>query len=286
MVRAGLHIPPAGRRSIAIARAVTLRVRDDYGGRDRRKEYEALLRKACDMGYKLVSLAEFHARTSVGAGPGCRWLVLRHDVDIGDVAGNASFFAIERNLGAQSTFYFRQSTARTHERLMQPLIDAGFEVGYHFEEAATVAKGRGLRSRGAVFEHRREIEDLFQSNCWAFRARWNPHLQSVASHGDWINRRLGFTNNELVSSELLTACDLRFEAYGPDLLGRSDVYVSDVAVAPERWARGYGPEDALGDERGPIYMLTHEARWHTARAARARADVVRLVDAVRYAARR
>ena len=273
-------------RAIALARAIALRLREDYGGNDRRAEYEGQLRVASGMGYDLISLAEFHTRTGRSDASARRWLVLRHDVDIPDTVGNESFFYIERDVGARSTYYFRQSTAGAHERLIRRLTDAGFEVGYHFEEAATVAKRRGLHSRAAVLEMRPEIEELFQRNCEAFRRRWNPQLQSVAAHGDWINGRLGFSNNEFISSELLSACDLRFEAYGPDVLGPSDVYVSDVASPPARWARGYRLGDALHDERGPIYLLTHECRWHTARVARARADFDRLVDALRYAVQR
>ena len=61
-----------------------------------------------------------------------------------------------------------------------------------------------------------------------FRARYAPDLRSVASHGDWMNRALGFRNNEFVTAELLAACDLDFEAYDESVLGRADAYVPSV----------------------------------------------------------
>ncbi len=256
-------------------------MRDDYGRPDRMAEYRALLDRARDAAYEMMSLSEFESRASRGEMPG-RWLMLRHDVDIRDVAGNERFFAAERAVGARSTFYFRLWTAPAHRTLIGRLIDAGFEVGYHFEEAATIAKRHRLRSRGAVLARRDEINELFRRNCADFRSRWNPDLTSVASHGDWINRRLRIANHELLSPGLMRDCGLRFEAYGPEVKSRADVYVSDVATPPARWSEGYGLEDAVRDTRSPIYLLTHERRWHTARAAVAAADFERIVDGLRY----
>ena len=257
------------------------RIRDDYGGADRFAEYAGLLRAVRDAGYETMSVARFHERASFGEPVG-RWVALRHDVDIRDVAGNEAFFAAEREVGATSTFYFRLSTAPPHRAFIARLLDAGFEVGYHFEEGATIAKRHRLDSREALLARRPEIQDLFRRNCAAFRRQWNRDLVSVASHGDWVNRRLGTTNNELISAELLAECGLRFEAYGADVLGRADVYVSDVASPPERWTGGYGLADALRDTRSPIYVLAHERRWHSARGAAARADADRLIDGLRY----
>jgi hypothetical protein len=261
-------------------------IRRRYGARDRQGEYAGLLGAAGDAGFELMSLAGFHARSSLDRAPRGRWLALRHDVDICDPVGNEAFRAIEVEAGARSTFYFRWSTVGAHERLIQRLLQDRFEVGYHFEEAATVAKRRGLASRPAVEARRDEIADLMRHNCATFRERWNPDLQSIASHGDWANRRLGFANNEFVTPELLAACGLQFEAYGDEILGRVAAYVSDVATPPQVWTGGYGLIDALRDERAPICLLTHERRWHTNRRASATADFDRLRDEIVYRWRR
>jgi hypothetical protein len=262
--------------------AALRRVRKDYAGRDRGAEYALLLGSALDAGYTIVPLAEFHRRVHRAEGSGGPLLALRHDVDIRNVAGNEAFRTIERSAGVRSTFYFRRSTAASHASLIRELLRDGFEVGYHFEEGAAVAKRLHLRGRDEVLRGRGEAEDEFRRNCAEFRRRWNPDLSSAAAHGDWLNRRLAFSNHELVSGPLLAECGLLFEAYGDDLMGRADVYVSDVASPPEVWTAGYGLADALHDARDPIYMLTHERSWFPSRRASADADLRRLADAIRY----
>jgi hypothetical protein len=269
-----------------VAFTVAHRLRDNYIGRDRGAEYSVLLRSARDAGYDLIPLAEFYARERSPDRAVQKLLVLRHDVDIRDVAGNERFRSIERAIGARSTFYFRRSTAAAHRRLIGDLLRDGFEVGYHFEEAAVLAKQQGLGCRSQVFGQRPAIEELFRRNCAKFRRRWNPDLVSVASHGDWINRRLGFENHEPLSPGLLAECGLLFEAYGDDIVGRADVYVSDVARSPARWAGDYGLAEALREARDPICVLTHERNWFTNRRANAEADLDRLADGFRYRLRR
>ena len=212
--------------------AAAAQVRRRYGGTDRAAEYARLLRLARDAGYELVTLREFAARTAQPGSPRDRLVALRHDVDIADVAGNRAFHELELAAGARSTFYFRWSTAPHHRALIKRLLADGFEVGYHYEETATIAKRRTLASREEVEAHRDEIADLMRHRCAEFRRRWNPDLASAASHGDWSNRLLGIPNHELVDARLLAECGLAFEAYGEQILGRADVYVSDVAAPP------------------------------------------------------
>jgi hypothetical protein len=274
--------PPGSMTPLASLRATARTVARHYGGRDRLSEYGRLIRTATGAGYEAVTLGRFHEDAAAGPWPVGRRLVLRHDVDIRDPVGNEAFYAAELAAGARSTFYFRLSTVEAHRPLIGRLLRDGFEVGYHFEEAATVARQYGLGSRAAVEERRDQIHDLFRRNCELFRASWNPGLVSVASHGDWINRRLGFVNHEFVSRELLQECGLAFEAYSTEILDRVDVYVSDVASPPAYWSGGYGLADALRDGRDPICMLTHERRWHVDRRASLSADTARTIEGVRY----
>jgi hypothetical protein len=266
---------PVGRRVGAIAR----RIRSDYGGRDRAAEYRSLLETARDAGYELVSLTAFRAAVADGteASPR-RVLGLRHDIDVQDVAGNQAFLAAETAVGATATYYLRLATAPAHAAFAGRLRDAGFEVGYHYEEAATVAKRIRARDRAAVEAQRPAIEAAFQHDVERFRARYAPDLRSVASHGDWMNRRLGFRNNEFVTPELLAACGLEFEAYDASIVGRADAYVSDVVAPPAIWAGGLGPAEAIAAGATRIVMLTHERQWHTARLASLRADATRLFE--------
>jgi hypothetical protein len=261
-------------------------VRRRYWVTDRAAEYARLLHLARDGGYELVTLAEFASATASPDTPRSPMIALRHDVDICDAAGNRVFYELELAAGARSTFYFRWSTAGSHRALIRRLLADRFEVGYHYEETATVIKRHTLSTRAEVEAHRDEIADLMRAHCTEFRRRWNPDLVSGASHGDWANRRLGIANHELVTPELLAACGLSFEAYGEAVLGRADVYVSDVASPPSTWARNYGLDTAMRDGHSRICMLTHERRWHLNRWAALRADVDRAMDEAAFHLRR
>lgn len=257
-------------------------LRRRYAGGGRGADYARLLRLATDAGYELVSLREFAARSGQTSVERPLMIALRHDVDIADVAGNEMFHELELAAGARSTFYFRWTTARPHRRLIDRLLADGFEVGYHYEEAATIAKRECLADRASLEQHREEVAQLMRWRTAEFRRRWNPRLRSAAAHGDWANRRLGLANHELVTRELLTACGLEFEAYGDEILGRADVYVSDVAPPQLQWRDDYGLEAAIADGHRWICMLAHERRWHVNRVAGLEADVRRACDEVSY----
>ena len=260
--------------------AIGQRIRDDYLGRDRMEEYRGLLRSAQDGGYRLVSLAEF--REGIRDPDDERWLALRHDVDIVDVEGNHAFHRIERELGAHATFYFRRSTAPAHARLIAWLLEDGFEVGYHYEEAATYAKRSRAHDATDLERLRPAIEAAFRRNTDAFRRRWNAELRSAAGHGDWINRQLGIRNGDFVTPRVLADAGLDFEAYDDSILGPGSTYVSDVATPPALWASDLSLAAALSAGAPRIVLLTHERQWHTGRLANLRADTHRLFEAFEY----
>ena len=254
-----------GRRVAAIGR----RVRADYGGKDRAAEYRTLLETARDAGYALVSLGAFRAAVAAdAAAPAGPILALRHDIDVTDVAGNEAFLAAETAVGATATYYLRLATAPAHAAFVGRLHDAGFDVGYHYEEAATAGQAdpcaRPGRRRGRAARPSRPPSGGTSSGS----ARATPPTSARSrSHGDWMNRALGFRNNEFVTPELLAACGLDFEAYDASILGRADAYVSDVATPPAMWADGLGLTEAIAAGSTRIVMLTHERQWHTNRTA-------------------
>ena len=267
----------------ALLRAARHRFVADLDPRDRAREYRALLASARQRGYRIVSLSTFwRAVHDPARAIETPMLVLRHDVDLPDRRGNEMFHRIERELGASATYYFRLGTIDAHRDLVGRLLAGPFEVGYHYEEAAAVARQHGVRSRVGLLDLREEIVQRFLSNVELFRRRWNPDLMSAAAHGDWLNRRLRITNGEFIDDEVLEAAGLEFEAYGQGVMLNADVYVSDVAPAPERWKDGYGLDAALRDGRSPIYLLTHERQWHGAPTVKVRDDAGRLAAELDY----
>lgn len=126
------------------ARTISLRIRQDtasgIAARSMPSRPRLRLRQATSSSLLLC----FRRGLWLANDSNCRLLVLRHDVDVRDVAGNEAFVAVERAVGARSSFCSRRSTAGEHARLVRRPLDVGFEVGY----------------------------------------RWNPQPQSVAAHGD------------------------------------------------------------------------------------------------------
>ena len=103
-------------------------------------------------------------------------MVLRHDVDT-DPTTAAAMWQIARSLGVRASFYFRLSTLDID--LMRRIAESGSEAGYHYEEAATVAKRERLRTRERALQEMPRMRDLFRRNlddlrkAAASRSRWS-----------------------------------------------------------------------------------------------------------------
>lgn len=256
------------------------RLRSEFFSPDRGDEYSQLLGDARARGYEIRSLESVWSDVE-----GTHLsIALRHDVDRPATRPAREVFSREKSAGVKSTFYFRLKDFPHNEALVGELLDAGFDVGYHYEEAAAIAKELALRSRQELGKHGPRISDQFRANVALIRDRYHPGMRSVSSHGEWVNSRLGFPNHEFVSEELLAECGLWFEAYHPRFTQESS-YVSDVARYPERWTDGYSLVVAMDAGHARICVLTHPERWFRAPTVNAAYLVRRGLDEIRYWAR-
>ena len=124
--------------------------------------YRALLDSILRAGYRIISVGDFWEEATAGdIGPSERCLVLRHDVDT-DPRTAARMWRIDRDLGVQSSYFFRLSTLAPE--LMVQIADEGGESSYHYEELATIIKRRGLRRPTDVAMHIPEARELFAEN--------------------------------------------------------------------------------------------------------------------------
>ena len=243
--------------------------------------YSAFLEAARQRGYDMITLIDSLERFRRGTSTRpC--VAIRHDVDINNVAGNRRFFQVEQAQGATATYYFRLCTAPSHQALINHLLHAGFEVGYHFEEGAEVAKQRQLNTREAVFCCRDEIQEQFKNNCELFRQRYNPHLRSVSAHGDWINRHLKFSNNDLVDETLLAQCGLDLEAYNSTFKGYFNLSLTDVYLSPEIWKGENDWIDRFRGVSGSVHILAHERQWYPSPLVNMGENIKRLTETIRY----
>lgn len=246
------------------------RIYSDYLMADRTSDYEMLLRAAIGAGYALMSVRDF---TALGQGGPQRIMVLRHDIDT-DPATARRFFEIERSLGVRASYYFRLTTLDT--RLMVEIEEYGSEASYHFEEIADFVKLHGIHCTGVLRARMGEVEDRFFINFTDIERRTGIKLRTVASHGDFVNRKLGIINHELLQNAALRQrCGITHEAYDAALMHCFDIYISDRPF-PELYCP-CSPLQAFGTyER--IYFTSHPVNWRTNWRESSRHNLTRLLE--------
>ncbi|RPI28520.1 MAG: hypothetical protein EHM70_16620, partial [Chloroflexota bacterium] len=150
--------------------------------------YEAMLSAALHCGYEVHNVSSFWRLVSASMiNPKTRYLILRHDIDT-DRGAVEEFWKIENKLGLKASYYFRLSTLDIP--WMQQIEQCGSEASYHYEEISTVAKEKALKDTESIQREMAFIRERFKLNLESLRARSGLPMTTVASHGDFINRRI------------------------------------------------------------------------------------------------
>jgi hypothetical protein len=247
----------------------------DYLMPSRLPEYEALLVRANQRGYRQLSVRDFHYAIRQEAAPPARVLVHRHDID-SDLRTARKMFALETKHGVRASYYFRLRTL--DYGFMRDIEAAGSEASYHYEEVATYAKRHRMRRGDEVRARFPEIRELFVRNFMRIGGHLGTPMTTVASHGDFANRRLKVINHELLSDPgLRRRCGIECESYDTDLLRHFDVYISDRPHPVYYYP--LSPFDALGRHER-VCFLTHPVQWETNWLESTRCNVVRLAEEV------
>ncbi|RZA36443.1 MAG: hypothetical protein EOP92_05380 [Lysobacteraceae bacterium] len=267
--------------------AMLNRVYADYLMPSRLGEYEALVREVAAAGYAQLSVRDFFrqiqgAQDASGKSAVCPRgpsFVHRHDID-SDLRTARKMFDIESRHGVHASYYFRLCTLDFG--FMREIEAAGSEASYHYEEVADFAKRRRLRSADAVRQRFPEIRELFARNFNGIVERLGSPITTVASHGDFANRRLKVINHELLRDEgLRKRCGIECESYDAELLRCFDIYISDRKHPVYYYP--LSPFEALGKYRH-ICLLTHPVQWETNWVESTRCNVRRLVEEVAWRA--
>jgi hypothetical protein len=190
---------------------------------------------------------------------------------------------IERELGMVGTWFFRRSTWDVP--FMRELVAAGCEVGYHYEELATVIKRQGVGSAEAARAQIGAARVLLRASLAELRADSGLPLDVLAAHGDFANRAVDVSNVELLADPGFRAqVGVRLEAY--DVEKHIDARASDGGSRPpEYWSPAH-PAEALRRGLRVVELLLHPRPWGRAPAENARADLHRLGEGCVYAIRR
>jgi hypothetical protein len=260
-----------------VLRKIAGRLYENFLMPSRLAEYAGLLKLALDNGYSVLSLENYLKIIKNNESKPERFLILRHDVD-SDVETAKLMLEIESELGVQASYYFRLQTVDT--ALMHRIALTGGEAGYHFEEIATFIKMRGLKTRAEVEKRLPEIRDLFRQNLLTLRSRTGLPIRIVASHGDWINRRLRVFNQELVNKELRDEMAIEAEAYDSRLAEGISCRISDSNY-PYFW-NPLNPKIPLSEGSPVVYMLTHPRHWVSNVRENLKLELTRVSESCRY----
>ncbi len=260
-------------------KSVGHRVYADFLMPPRLDAFRRLLSSAIEAGYAIVSIERAWELIKAGeVDPDRRYLVLRHDIDT-DPGTGAAMLTVERELGAQGSYFFRLSTLDMG--LIAQIAAAGGGVGYHYEELATVAKERRLRTRSEALAHVPEAQERFLQNLGRLRTATGLPLRVAASHGDFVNRSLGLPNwTILADPEVRRTADIELETYDDAFMSHVSSRHSDTHY-PRFWIPG-GPGPAIARGEPFIYLLVHPRHWRVARLINARDDAGRLVESLLY----
>jgi hypothetical protein len=252
------HPCPGHASTRRAASLVWHRVYADFLMPSRLGAYRGLLEAAQRADYRVTAIQEF-------------WDLLG-DVDT-DPPTAGAMWQVERALGVNGSYFFRLSTLDL--ALMAAIGEAGGEVSYHYEELAAVAKDRRSRTREDALRHLPEAQDRFRRNLGRLRSVTGLPMRVVASHGDFVNRRLGIANWVILADrQFRRDVGVELEAYDDELMSQLPIRSTDTAP-PRCWI----PDDPLAAiRRGEpvVYVLVHPRHWRVDRAGNARDDLRRL----------
>lgn len=282
--------PRIGRAAV---RDIADRVYADFLMPSRLNAYASLLELALGSGYEVHSVGSFwrlapspcDAQPADPPGPGSppsrppgRILVLRHDVDT-DPATARAMWRIDRHLGVRSSYFFRLGTLDVD--LAEQIAAGEGEVGYHYEELASVIKRRRIRTRAAALAVLPMTRGIFAANLERMREQTGLAMRVAASHGDFVNRRVGVANWEILADPTFRAqVGIDLETYDASLLACLPHRFTD-SLHPRYWEPA-DPASAIRAAEPVVSLLVHPRHWRPDRAGNLRDDLRRLVEEARY----
>lgn len=244
------------------------RIYNDYFLPERMDEYEKLLKSYLEKNYEFLCIKDYQKMKN-----NQKYIFIRHDID-SDVIYARKMFEVEKKLNIHTTYYFRLETL--DKELIKEILDYGSEVGYHYEEIATFCKKNKKFNKDFIDKNLVKIQELFQKNINFIQEEYNIKLSSIASHGDFINRKINLTNQYLYTNELKNKLNL-IEAY--DIETNIEFRTSDC-MYPKFFKED--PLKGLKENKKRVLLLIHTRYWGKNPCERIKLDFKRLIDAIKY----
>ena len=251
---------------------------NDFLRPDRTADLQRLIADVLESGYTILPLRTFAGSADASCPrSNAPVLLLRTDVD-SDLRTARAIWTCLKRLNVQSSFYFRLSTVDTS--LMRDMEHSGDEVGYHYEELATLGKRTGCGNRDALPTLVPQARFDLQRNLDQLRQRTNLPLKTAAVHGDWLNRRLGVSNSVLLDDrDFRKQIGIDLEAYDLSAHAQDAKYI-DKSL-PEAWSPA-DPIDSIAQKTPVVYLTIHPRQWGTDVLVNIKENAVRLVEELSY----
>ncbi len=242
------------------------RIYNDYFMKSRLKEYEKLILDFINNDYMFITISDYKKLKDND-----KHLIIRHDID-SDLAIAKKMFEIEKKLGVKSTYYFRKQTC--DKKFIEEILKYGSEVGYHYEEIATFCKENNVKTRDNIIKNMDKIKKLFETNIKEFEKEYNLKLTSIASHGDFINRKFDISNAVLFDENLRKKFNKIVEAYDSVIEDNIELRISDC-MYPNFW-KPVNPIVAIEQQKKNVLLLIHTRWWDKAPGERFKNEILRL----------
>jgi hypothetical protein len=164
---------------------------------------------------------------------------------------------------------------------MTAIHQSGSEARYHYEEIASVAKQKHLKTVEQVLREMPSICELFAANLLSLREKTGLPMSTVAAHGDFVNRKLHIGNRVILQDQALREkLGIELEVYDDAMMKVVTSRHSD-AFYPHFWK----PDDPFqAIERGEkvIYILTHPRQWRVHFKVNLMDNLKRIWEGIRY----
>lgn len=231
--------------------------------------------------YEFLTVQEMAEGILAGKPLPKRTAIIRCDVD-SDVRTSVSMARTVVDAGGRGTWYWRLATL---DKAAMDEVSSSNEIGYHFEELATVAKRKGIKRADQALAMLPEIRATFVRN---LMERYLPAAgrlpKTVAAHGDFANRLLKQTSSIIVDDDIRDRFGIIAETYDEWLMKPVTRRFSD-ASAP-RWWTPSSPLVPPPSGADVFYVLIHPRQFAARWVENTTIDMHRAFEGVLYSFRR
>jgi hypothetical protein len=185
-------------------------------------------------------------------------LILRHDIDTKSDA-TRKMFEIEKKNDVKATYYFRWATF--DKKLINEISNADFEIGLHYETIATYCiknKTRIIKQKDIV-----KCREILKKEIKEFKAKSGINIETIASHGNPVNREIGITNSVLLIGENYKNYGIIGETYDKDIMkDKIKSYICDGEISSNYgFSYSENPIDSILKSSKVIEFLSHPNHW-------------------------